>query len=175
MNLGGMFLKLYKSELKYIWSYTFDEGTNNELILDPKCVFLEIDDRLLQLSDKERSGDIKITISDREIYTSDMEITYKIDVSRFIFEYPETNYFIEKIGGIDMLIDTEKIVCKAVEIHLFTEHYGKQMIFIHAGIYGLRIGGIKLKEDWIDHYYIPVHENSGIAPENAIPHVRFLD
>lgn len=159
MNNRESILKLYKSELKYIWSYTFDEGNNNELVLDPKCIFFEIDDKILQLCDSERNGEIKITISDKEEYTSDMDITYKIDVTKFILEYPETNYYIEKIGGIDMIFDTKKIICKAVEIDVFTENYGKQNVFIYSGIYGLRIGGINIKKDWIDNYYIPVNGN----------------
>lgn len=166
MNLAKSFLNLYNSELKYIWSYTFDEGNDNELILDPKCIFLEVNNKFLQLCDSERKGEIEITISDKEVYTSDMENTYKIDVTRFVLGHSETNYFIEKIGGIDMIIRTEKIICKAAEIYLFTENFGNQKVFICSGLYGLRIGGMNLKKDWIDNYYIPA--NGGKVVESWI-------
>lgn len=164
MNIQEIIRKLYKLELNYIWSYVFDEGMNNELILNPNCIYLEIDNRFLKLYGIE--GKVQITIVEKEDYISDMDITYKIDITKFILDYPETNYYIKKIGGIDLFVNTKKIICSALEIEVFTENYGKQNIFIYSGLYGLRIGGINKKNNWIQNYYIPI--NGGQIVESWI-------
>lgn len=164
MNIQEIIRKLYKLELNYIWSYVFDESMNNELILNPNCIYLEIDNRFLKLYGIE--GKVQITIVEKEDYISDMDITYKIDITKFILDYPETNYYIKKIGGIDLFVNTKKIICSALEIEVFTENYGKQNIFIYSGLYGLRIGGINKKNNWIQNYYIPI--NGGQIVESWI-------
>ena len=157
MNLKDNILKLNKKELKYIWSYTFDEGYNNELILDPGCIYLEISDKLLKLCDVEGEGKIEISLINGEDYISDMDITYKIDISNYIFDYPETNYYVEKIGVVDMVVKEDRNICLAVQIEVNTENYGKQTIFIHSGLFGLEFARTNKRKNWIQNYYIPLY------------------
>lgn len=157
MKFQENILELYNLEVICIWVHPFDEGIDNELILDPHCIYFEIDGKFLRIYDID--GKIEITISDELDYESDIDVIYKIDVRNFILAYPEANYYIEKVGCINMEIGITKIICDAVQINVFTENYGKQSIFIHSGLYGLRIGGMDKKDNWIKKWYIPMYGN----------------
>lgn len=155
MNYQQDILKLYNLKVMYIWLHPFDEGIDNELILDPHCIYIEIGNKFLKICDLD--GKIELTIRSKIDYMSDMDIIYKIDLRNYILDYPETDYYVEKIGGINMEINANKIICDAVELDVFTENYGKQNIFIHSGLYGLRIGGIDKKNNWIKNWYFPIY------------------
>lgn len=88
-----------------------------------------------------------------------MDVAYKIDLINFIINYPETGYYVEKIGSINQKINKKSIVCDAIQINTYTENYGKQNIFIHSGINGLKIGEMVKKNDWINNWYIPMYGN----------------
>lgn len=148
---------LYNYELDCIWTFPFDEGENNELILDPKCMYFEIDGKYLEICDIFGENKIKISIKSKIIYETDMDIAYRIDMRNYILSFPEADYYIEEIGGINVKEDSNEFICDALQLKLYTENYGKQCIFIHSGIYGLRIGGMDKKDDWIKRWYIPVY------------------
>lgn len=148
---------LYNYKLECIWTFPFDEGEDNELILDPKCIYFEIGNKFLEICDIFGEGKLKITIRNKIIYETDMDIAYKVDIRNYILNYPETDYYIEEIGGINFKEDINGLICDALELNVYTENYGKQNLFIHSGINGLRIGGIDKKINWIQNWYVPIY------------------
>ena len=44
MGIKENILELYKKEMMYIWSYSLDEGMENELILDSDNLCIELND-----------------------------------------------------------------------------------------------------------------------------------
>lgn len=160
MKFQNEMCDLYNYKLECIWTFLFDEGEDNELILDPKCMYFEIDNKFLEICDILGEGKIKITIRNKIIYETDMDIAYKVDIRNYILNYPEADYYIEEIGGINVKEDVNEFICDALELNIYTENYGKQRIFIHSGIYGLRIGGIDKKNNWIKNWYIPMYGES---------------
>lgn len=148
---------LYNYKLECIWTFPFDEGENNELILDPKCIYLEIDGKFLEICDIFGEGKIKISIKSKISYETDMDIAYRVDLRNYILSFPEADYYIEEIGGINVNEDSKEFICDALQLKLYTENYGKQSIFIHSGIHGLRVGGMDKKNNWIKSWYIPVY------------------
>lgn len=139
----------------YFWSVTFDEGEENELILDPKCMYIELEEYILKISDSE--GRVKLELKDRKDCFSDIDTAHKIDMRSFVLDYPEAAYFIDKIGGINVEISEETALCDAIEIWLNTENYGKQVLFIHSGIFGLRFR--ESKSVWLKNWYNPICGN----------------
>lgn len=160
MEFQKEILNLYDSKLEYIWTFPYDEGADNELILDPKCMYFEIDNEFLEICDVLGEGKVKITIRDKMFYETDMDVAYKVDIRNYILNYPEADYWIEEIGGINVKDDVNGIICDALQLNIYTENYGKQSIFIHSGIYGLRIGGIDKKNNWINNLYIPMYRKN---------------
>lgn len=151
---------LYNYRLECIWTFPYDEGENNELILDPKCIYFEIDDKFLEICDVLGEGKIKIAIRNKIIYETDMDIAYRVDIRNYILSFPEADYYIEEIGGINVKEGCNEFICDALQLNVYTENYGKQSVFIHSGIYGLRIGGIDKKNNWIKSWYIPMYGES---------------
>lgn len=137
--------QFYNRELVCVWSFPIDEGSDNELILDTGCIYFEIDSRYLKVCDIKSEGKIEITVKDEIDYITDLDVDYKIDLRNFIINYPEASYYVVKIGSINQKISKGNIVCDAIQINIYTENYGKQDIFIHSGISGLRIGGMAKK------------------------------
>lgn len=159
MGIKNEISQFYNRELICIWLFPIDEGIDNELILDTGCIYFEIGDKYLRLCDIESEGKIEITIKDKIDYITDLDVAYKIDLINFIINYPETGYYVEKIGSINQKINKKSIVCDAIQINTYTENYGKQNIFIHSGINGLRIGEMVKKNDWINKWYISMYGN----------------
>ena len=160
MNFQEEIQKLYHLELDYIWTHTMDEGPDNELILDPNYLFFEFNNhKILKIFDLD--GKVGVTVEEKIDYSpeykDEIDHTYKIGLEHIILDYAETDYFVEKIGAINIEIDADKMVCEAIQIELLTEHYVKQSIFIYSGIYGLSIGGLNKKNSWIERLYIPMY------------------
>ena len=160
MNFQEEIENLYHLELCYIWTHTMDEGSDNELILDPNYLFFEFNNhKILKIFDLD--GKVGVTVEEKIDYSpeykDEIDHTYKIGLEHIILDYAETDYFVEKIGAINIEIDADKMVCEAIQIELFTEHYVKQSIFIYSGIYGLSIGGLNKKNFWIERLYIPMY------------------
>ena len=160
MEFQKEIVNLYDFKLGCIWIFSFDEGEDNELILDPKCMYFEIDNKFLEIGDILEDGKIKITIRNKIIYETDMDVIYKVDIRNYILNYPEADYWIEELGVINVKYDINGITCDALQLNVYTENYGKQSIFIHSGIYGLRIGGIDKKNNWIENWYIPMYRKN---------------
>lgn len=139
----------------YFWMLTFDEGEDNELILNPRCIYIEMEEYLLEISDFE--GKIKIELKKQIECFSDIDTTYKIDVRSFVLDYPEATYFINKIGGINVEVSEEMTICDAIEIWLHTENYGEQVLFIHSGLFGIRFR--ESKSIWQKNWYTPIYGN----------------
>ena len=139
----------------YFWTFTVDEGKANELILDPKCIYIETEEYLLQISDLE--GKLKVELEKQAERLLDTNTNYKIDVRAFVLDYPEAAYFIDKIGGINVEISEEMAICDAIEIWPHTENYGEQVLFIHSGLFGVRLR--ESKSNWQKNWYTPVYGN----------------
>ena len=105
MKVRNEMCNLYNYKLECIWTFPFDEGEDNELILDPKCIYFEIGNKFLEICDIFGEGKLKITIRNKIIYETDMDIAYKVDIRNYILNYPETDYYIEEIGGINFKED----------------------------------------------------------------------
>lgn len=157
MKIEEKICNLYDYKLGCIWTFPYDEGEENELILDPKCIYLEIDNKFLEICDVLGEGKIKIIIRDKIIYETDLDIAYKVDIRNYILNFPESDYYIEVVGGINVKEVNNDFICDALQVNVYTENYGKQSLFIHSGIYGLRIGGIDKKNNWIKNWYIPIY------------------
>lgn len=160
MNIKEKLSDLKNLKLYYVWTYTFDEGPDNELILDPNCICLEFENHnFLKICTMQGEGKIDVTIEKKMKYSPDMEVPFKIDVRNYILDFPETDYYVEKVGGINIEINQNSMMCEALEICLYTETYGKnkQSIFIYAGMSGLNIGGLNKKNTWIEGLYIPLY------------------
>lgn len=157
MEFQKEILNFYDFKLECIWTFPFDEGDDNELILDPKCMYFEIGNKFLEICDVFGEGKIKIKIRNKIVYETDMDILYKVDIRNYILNYPETDYYIEEIGSINVKDDVDGIICDAIQLNVYTENYGRQSIFIHSGIHGLRIGEIDKKNNWIKNWYIPMY------------------
>ena len=109
MNIESEIRNLYGEDFKYIYSYVYDEGMENELILDPGYLCFHIGKRMFKIYDILNEGLIKIKIDDKEDYKDDKEISYeigveipyKIDISKFIIkDYEYVNWFVKRIGVI---------------------------------------------------------------------------
>ncbi|MBR4086035.1 MAG: hypothetical protein IKK33_17310 [Lachnospiraceae bacterium] len=157
MKYQNAMCNLYNYKLECIWTFPFDEGEDNELILDPKCIYFEIDNKFVEIYDVLGEGKIKVAIRNKIMYETDLDIAYKIDIRNYVLNYPETDYYIKAIGGIKVIEEANGFICDALQLNVYTENYGKQIIFIHSGIYGLRIGGSDMKNNWIKSWYIPVY------------------
>lgn len=159
MGIKENILELYKKEMMYIWSYSLDEGMENELILDSDNLCIELNDAFLNIHNKERGGDIEITISNKRNYISDINISYIIDITKFILDDLISSYYIEKMGFINMSSDIDKIICRALQIDIISQHYKRQNIFIYSDLNGLRIGDINKKNSWLQNSFMPVYGN----------------
>ncbi len=160
MNIEMEIRELYDEQLKNIYSYVYDEGMDNELILNPGYLCLYIGKRLLKIEDVLYEGQIKIKISDEEDYHFDREIPYKIDISKFIINNCEyADWFVKRIGVIG---NKEKNVYEALQIDLYSKQNMEQSIFIHSGFFGLESGQIEKKQDWMENSYIPLYGHKPI-------------
>lgn len=152
-------IKLLKNlELINIWMFSYDEGNDNELILDCNRVLFDL--KNYELSIEDRDGKIIVTINQKnEIYSSCDII--KIDLRNILLEFSETNYYLKKIGLINFESSSGDIFCDALDINLISKNYGSQNIFIHSGIYGLRIRSSDYyKNNWIKNWYVPLYGNN---------------
>ena len=160
MELIERIKKLYNLKLYYVWVYPLDEGTDNELILDPCCIYFEFENHeYLKVIAIPGEGKIAVSIEEKIEYPSDIEFIFKIDLRSYILKYPETNYYLEKVGGVNTEIDGNRLICEAIELSLYAEAYDKmkQNIFIYTNLYGLSIGGLDKKIYWIEGFYIPLY------------------
>lgn len=157
MNIESEIIKLYKEELKNIYSYVYDEGMEHEWILDPGYLCLHIGKKMFKVYDVLNKGLIKIKIDDREDYKSDIEMSYeigvvtpyKIDISRFIIDdYEYLDWFVRRIGVIGKKGEN---IFRALQIDLYSKQNREQSIFIHSGFFGLEIGGLDKKKDWLEN------------------------
>ena len=160
MSIEKDIKKLYKLKLGSVWNVTFDEGEENELILKPNYVGFEIGSKVLNILGND-DGKLEITVDDTAKYVlyDEEDIDYKIDVRSLILTYPEDDYYITEIRAVKADFGSEKLLCDAVEINAVTENYGNQTqtIFIHSGIYGLRIGGSEMKKYWVKNWYMQIY------------------
>lgn len=163
MNIESKIRELYEEELKNIYSYVYDEGMDHEWILDPGHLCLHIGKKMFKVYDVLYEGLIKIKVKDKEDYKSDKEISYKIgietpyhiDISRFIIDnYEYSAWFVRRIGVIGK---KEENVYRALQIDLYSKSNREQSIFIHSGFFGLEIGGLDKKENWLENSYIPLY------------------
>lgn len=157
MGFSDNISTLRGSKALYFWALTFDEGEDSELILNPRRLYLETEAGLLQVSDIEGRLDIRIT--DR-IHFSGTESSHKIDMRSFVLDYPEETCRIEKISAVNAEAGEDSAVCDALEIVLRAESHGEQTLFIHSGLFGIRLR--EPKESWLKNWYTPLH---GKQPE----------
>lgn len=60
-----------------------------------------------------------------------MDVAYKIDLINFIINYPETGYYVEKIGSINQKINKKSIVCDAIQINIYILKIMESKIFLY--------------------------------------------
>lgn len=90
-----------------------DEGSDNELILDPNYLYFEFNNhKILKIFDLD--GKVGVTVEEKIDYSleykDEIDHTYKIGLEHIILDYAETDYFVEKIGAINIEIDADKMV-----------------------------------------------------------------
>lgn len=162
MGVKSNFSELLNSELTSIWKIAYDEGVDNELILNPFYIGFEMGKRILNINGNN-DGKLEIIVSSNIECKFDKE--YKIDVADLILEdYPEKNYYIQKIAAINPKLISEKLICDSLKIIVCTDNGNTQNIFIYFSIYGIQIGGSNKNEGWIKNWYEPMY---GCEPEEV--------
>lgn len=162
MDFQENIIKLYDMEVDNIWIHVVDEGVDDELYLDSNYLYFEVNQKFLKIFNILGEGKIRVTLEEKMEYSSEIyegDVFHKINLSDFILNVPEMHYYVEKIGGINVVIKSNEITCDAIEIDLYAENKAKQKIFIHAGIcgVGLGIGGMDKKSELMEELYVPLY------------------
>ncbi|WP_315081033.1 hypothetical protein [uncultured Clostridium sp.] len=162
MNILNEFKSLFRGTIRHLWRYGVIDDSEDieEFVMDSTYIFIEMEKGYIKLKSVDGDSKIEVTIVDKIEYLVDLdEKICRGSINDFVFDYPVYDYYIKKLGGINVVIKQDKVICEALQLCVCINNTIVQDIFLETGFSGLLIGHISRKNKWVENFHLVEDES----------------